>query len=106
EGGPAGDVDDPAGNSEVEEVRDRELRQVGRSLEVDGQRPVPGRVPFVVRRIVGHRLVNAGVVDQHVDLAVELLERGVPDTARRGRVGEVAGDQLSAALGRVSADIV
>ena len=33
--GPAGDVHDPPGDSEVEEMRDRELAEVGRGLEVD-----------------------------------------------------------------------
>ena len=38
-GGAAGDIDDPPATAAVEEVRHREPRQVGRGLQVDGQRP-------------------------------------------------------------------
>src|SRR5207248_11374633 len=67
-------------------------------------RPGPGAVPFLVRRIVGDRLVDAGIVDQHVDLAVELGQGRLPDVARRRRIHEVGGDELVAALGRMADD--
>ena len=106
EGGAAGDVDDPPAPAAVEEMRDGEAAEVGRGLQVDGQRPLPGRVPFLVGRIVGDALIDAGIVDENVDLAAELVERGVPDVARRRRVHEIAGDQLVAALGRMADDAV
>src|SRR6185312_5770053 len=83
-----------------------EPRQVGGGLQIDGQRPLPGRVPLLVGRIVGYAFVNPGIVDQHVDRAAELVERGVPDVARRLGVGEVARDQRVAALGRMADDVM
>ena len=105
-GGAAGDVDDPPGDSEVEELRDGELAEVGGGLEVDPQRPVPGRVPLLVGRIVGDGFVDSGIVDEDVDLPAELVERGLPDLARRLGVGEVAGDQLVASKRGMAADLV
>ena len=75
------------------EMADGEAAEVGAGLEVDGQRARPGGVPVVVGRIVGDGFEDAGIVDQHVDPAAELVERGFPQGARRGGVGEVGGDQ-------------
>jgi hypothetical protein len=63
-------------------------------------------MPFIIGRIVGDGLVNAGIVDEDVDPVVELGERRVPDLAWRFRVREVAGDQLVAAAAGMPADIV
>ena len=105
-GGAAGDINDASRDAEVEEMRHGELAEVRRGLEVDAHRPGPGQMPFLVGRVVGHGFVDAGIVDQHVDLAVELGQRRVPDVARRGRVGEVAGDELVTAHGRMTNDAV
>ena len=90
-GGAAGDVDD-APRPPCRRDRGNARRRGGtgrRGLQVDGQRPRPGRVPLLVGRIVGDALVDAGIVDQHVDPPAELVERGVPDrrAARRDRRG-------------------
>src|SRR5947207_8278830 len=107
EGGAAGDVDDPApdlspGTAAVEEMRHGEAAEVGGRLEVDGKGPVPRCVPFLVRGIIGDGLIDAGIVDQHVDLAAELIDRGVPNVARRRRAHQVTGDELIAALRRMA----
>src|SRR4029079_3754245 len=73
-------------------------------LQVDRQRPAPGSVPLLVRRVVCHALVDAGIVDEHVDGPVELIERRIPDVARGGGLHEVARDQRVAAFGRMADD--
>ena len=101
-GGAAGDVDDPSATATVEEMRDREPAEVGGGLEVDGQRPRPGGVPLVVGRVVRDRFIDAGIVDEHVDVAAKLVDRRVPDVARRRRVRKIAGDEQRAALARMA----
>ena len=78
--------------------------RVGGGLQVDLHRARPGGVPVVVGGVVGDRLEDAGIVDQHVDPAVEPVERRVPERARRGGIGEVGGDQLVAAARRMADD--
>ena len=56
--------------------------------------------------IVGDGLVDAGVVDQHVDPAAELRQARFPDYSRGGRVGKVAGDQAVTARGRMAGNAV
>jgi hypothetical protein len=47
-----------------------------------------------------------GIVDQHFDAAVETAERLVPDGAGRGRIHEIARDQLAFATARMAHDLV
>src|SRR5436190_19625117 len=97
--GAAGNIDDPSASATVEEVRDGEAAEIGRRLQVDGQRSRPGRMPFVVGRIICDCFIDSGIVDEHVDLTAELVERGVPYVARGRGVGEITGDQRVATLG-------
>jgi hypothetical protein len=83
-------------------VRDGEFAEVRSRLEVDAQRARPGAVPFLVGRIVGNAFIDSGIVDEHVDPAVELGQRRVPDVPRSCGIHEVAGDQVIAAFGRMT----
>ena len=87
-------------------MADREAAQVGAGLEVDAQRAAPGGVPCLVVGVVGDILEHPGIVDEHVDPAVESGERGVPQRARRGGVGEVSGQEVSTALRAMPGDDV
>ena len=54
-----------------------------------------------------HARVHVGSrFHEHVDAAAKLVERRVPDIARRAGVGEVAGDQCVAAFGGMADDLV
>jgi len=110
-GGAASDVDDPAAllqrkASGVAEMADREAAQVGAGLEVDAQRAAPGGVPCLVVGVVGDILEHPGIVDEHVDPAVEPGDCGIPQRARRGGVGEVGGQEVGTALRAMPGDDV
>ena len=80
--------------------------EVGGGLQIDGQRPRPGGVPFLVGRIVGDAFVDSGIVDQHVDPAAELFQRRLPRSTWRCGIGQVAGDQAVTAVGRMAGNAV
>src|ERR1051325_2891386 len=86
-------------------MADGETAEVGGGLEVDRQRPLPLRVPSLLISKIGDALVNARIVDEHVD-AAEPPERGLPDPPWRGWIGEIASEQLFAPAGGMAGDIV
>ena len=105
-GGAAGDVDDPAASPRVAEMETASRLKSAADCRLMVIVRCPGGVPFVVAGIVGDGFVNAGIVDEHVDPAAELARAPRPRVARRGGIGEVAGDQLVAAARGMADDIV
>ena len=93
----AGDVDDPPA-AFLAKMPDGEAAKIGACLQVDGERPRPGGVPFLARGLDVDAFEDSGVVDEDVDRA-ELAKRRVPCLARRVGIGEIGGDQAVIALG-------
>jgi hypothetical protein len=73
--GTAGDIHDAPATFARAEVRHGEATQVGSGLQIDLHRPLPSPVPNLLALTDRNRLVDAGVVDEHVDAAVEPIER-------------------------------
>src|SRR4051794_15162833 len=97
EGSAAGDVDDASNlGVALAEMRDSESAEVGGRLKVDGQGPLPRRVPFLIPGIFGDAFVNAGVVDEYVDASAEPAQSGLPHRTRRASIAQIASDQLIA----------
>ena len=51
-------------------------------------------MPFVIIDIVGDALVDARIIDQHIDAAVEASQCGLPNAPRRRSFGKVSCKQL------------
>ena len=95
--GAACDIDDPAAARTASPGGNGESGQVRRRLQIDLEGAAPCGMPFIVAGAVGDGFENPGIIDEDVDSPAQFIDRGVPDAARRGRVGKVAGNQRIAA---------
>ena len=75
-GGAAGDIDDPTADAALLEMEHRQPAQFGGCSQVYLDRPVPVRQPFRIIKRIG--LEHAGIVDQHVNAALEPFQRLLP----------------------------
>ena len=80
-------------------------------LEADDKQSVASQLAGVIEPqhiLVAFPPCRGRVLSKHqlYSIPAELIQRRVPDIARRGRVRQVAGDQLVAAASGVSGDIV
>src|SRR3546814_3549508 len=82
-------------------MEDGETAEFGRGRKVDPHRPIPRGKPVVMTLVDRRGLEDAGVVDQHIDMAAEPLQRLRPKRFGRARMGAVVGDSaVLAAAGR------
>ena len=94
-GRPTGDIDDPPAPWPIHEVTHSKAREVGGGPEVDLEGPRPGRLPLCIRQINASRLEDAGVVDQHVDPAVETRQGLSPEASAGARCLKVFAKDIS-----------
>ena len=90
----AGNVDDPPPDATFAPVQDRAAGEVGGRLQVDLHGARPGGLPVGQGRINGGRLEHAGIVDQHIDPAVETGESCIPEPVSGGGIRQVRSDHL------------
>ena len=93
-GGAAGDIDDPSAGAPVAPVQDRAAAEIGAGLQVDLQRARPGVGPVVERGVDRHRLEHARVVHEHIDMAFQALQGGLPEPVARAGLGQVDADGI------------
>jgi hypothetical protein len=106
--GAAGEVDDRAAGVLSQEGLDRFAAEGGRRDQGNGKHPVPRGGPVFDRVLDRGRLVDSGVVDEHVD-APPPGQRVLPQAWGFGGVGQIAGHgmaalaQLGVELGKAAA---
>src|SRR5262245_34744664 len=86
-GGTAGDVDDPTAALPTK-MLDGMTAEIRRRLQVYLERAAPGGMPFLVGRVVGDALVDAGIIDQHVDPSAQLYKGRFPDFPGSRRISK------------------
>ncbi len=101
-GRPAGDIDQPPAGAQRSPVQHRPAREVGGGLQIDLQRARPGRAPGLGVGFHGHRLEHSGVVDQHVDAAVQAIQRPLPQPVARPGVFEFLAQRRGRILAAVA----
>src|SRR3546814_18469283 len=89
-GGAARDIDE-ATAALCAKMEDGETAEFGRGRKVDPHRPLTPGNPVVMTLVDRRGLEDAGVVDQHIDMAAEPVQPPRPTRLGRARTGEVGG---------------
>ena len=90
--GAAGDIDDAAFCPACLPVEDSAAAEVCAGGQIDLKRAVPAGDPDDIVVIERAGFKDSGVVDQHIDAAIELVDTLLPQTGRDCRVRKVLGD--------------
>jgi hypothetical protein len=89
-----GDIDDAA-PAFAAEMQHGEPAQLGGGGKIDLHRPRPPLEPFILVQLDRGGFEYAGIVDQHIDPAMQPLECRLPKLSDRLRRGEVGGDFIA-----------